>query len=89
MYNRTKNLFFKCSKFFIKSTEEIKLKQNQRFNVKYSQSSFSNGKIQIIVDNETGVNYIMTIGFGFSGITPLINSDGSICVDNNSNEKDN
>ncbi len=65
------------------------MKQNQRFTVKYSQSSFSNGKIQIIIDNETGVNYIMTIGAGFSGITPLLNSDGSIYVDKNLNEKDN
>lgn len=63
------------------------MKQNQRFTVKYSQSSFSNGKIQIIIDNETGVNYIMTIGAGFSGITPLLNSDGFICVDKNLNEK--
>ena len=65
------------------------MKQNQRFTVKYSQSSFSNGKIQIIIDNETGVNYIMTIGAGYSGITLLLNSDGSINVDKNLNEKDN
>ncbi len=65
------------------------MKQNQRFTVKHSQSSFSNGKIQIIIDNETGVNYIQTIGIGYSGITPLLNSDGSIYVNKNLNEKDN
>ncbi len=59
------------------------MKQNQRFTVKHSQSSFSNRKIQIIIDNETGVNYIQTIGISCSGITPLLNSDESICVDKN------
>lgn len=46
-------------------------------------------RYKFIVDNETGVNYIITIGAGFSGIIPLLNSYGSIYMDKNLNEKDN
>ena len=42
----------------------------KRFTVK-SKQHLSGGIIKIIVDTETGVNYIMTSGLGLSGMTPL------------------
>ncbi|MBQ9898594.1 MAG: hypothetical protein IJM44_03960 [Ruminococcus sp.] len=38
------------------------------------------GALQILVDTETGVNYINTVGEGYSGLTPLLSPDGSVVV---------
>lgn len=50
--------------------------KNPRFFEKYSES-FSDGSIRIIVDTQTGVNYLTTP----SGITPLLDSNGEPVVD--------
>lgn len=57
-------------------------KNEKRFEVVYKDgNSLTNaGFRQILVDNETGVNYLCwTSGYG-SGITPLLNSDGKVVV---------
>ncbi|HBB72295.1 MAG TPA: hypothetical protein DCZ71_06780 [Ruminococcus sp.] len=38
------------------------------------------GTLQIIVDTVTGVNYINTVGEGYSGLTPLLDSRGNVVV---------
>lgn len=35
----------------------------------------------IIVDVKTEVNYLLTIGTGFNGITPLLDSNGKVVID--------
>ena len=56
-------------------------KKEKRFNVKEASYSGS-GTIRIIVDTKTGVNYIMTEGVGGSSITPLLDSNGNVVIDN-------
>lgn len=51
------------------------MSKNNRFEKVYSQSSFS-GSTQILVDKETGVNYIYhSSGYG-GGLTPLLDREG-------------
>lgn len=52
----------------------------KRFVVK-SKQHLSGGIIKIIVDIETGVNYIMTSGLGLSGMTPLLDKEGNVVID--------
>ncbi|MDI3235135.1 DUF6440 family protein [Exiguobacterium antarcticum] len=52
----------------------------KRFAVK-SKEHLSGGIIKIIIDTETGVNYIMTSGLGLSGMTPLLDQKGNVIVD--------
>ena len=55
-------------------------KKPKRFAVKYKESQFVS-TIEIVVDRETGVNYLMiTQGEGFS-ITPLLDANGQIVRD--------
>lgn len=57
-------------------------KKEKRFIVKEEQSLSLSGAIQIVVDTETGVNYLVTIsGSGSSGITPLLDANGSVVID--------
>jgi len=51
---------------------------NKRFEVKNTQGVFSPGKI--IVDTETGVNYLFWQDGYAGGLTPLLNKDGTIVV---------
>lgn len=39
------------------------------------------GGVYIIVDVKTEVNYLLTIGTGFNGITPLLDSNGKVVID--------
>lgn len=49
--------------------------KNNRFEKVYSQSTLS-GSTQILVDKETGVNYIYhSSGYG-GGLTPLLDREG-------------
>lgn len=57
-------------------------KERKRFNVKEAESYSGSGTIRIIVDTKTGVNYIMTEGVGGSSITPLLDSNGKVVIDN-------
>lgn len=51
--------------------------KEKRFLVTYSQSGFTSPGVQILVDKQTGVNYIYAAsGYG-GGITPLLNRDGT------------
>nr|WP_278246590.1 DUF6440 family protein [Clostridium bornimense] len=38
------------------------------------------GGIYIIVDVKTRVNYLLTLGTGFNGITPLLDLDGNVVI---------
>ncbi len=55
-------------------------KKEKRFIVKDEQG-IQLGGIQILVDTVTGVNYLMTIGSGPSGITPLLDENGNVIID--------
>lgn len=37
--------------------------------------------LYIVVDTNTGVNYLVTVGTGMNGMTPLLDSDGKVVVD--------
>ena len=55
-------------------------KKPKRFAVKYKESQFVS-TIEIVVDRETGVNYLMiTQGEGFS-MTPLLDANGQVVRD--------
>ncbi len=54
--------------------------RDKRFVLK-SKQHLSGGIIKIVVDTQTGVNYVMTSGLGMSGMTPLLDRDGKVVVD--------
>lgn len=56
-------------------------KKEKRFIIKEEQALVF-GAVYIVVDTKTGVNYIMTAGTGPSGVTPLLDSDGNVVIDN-------
>ena len=58
----------------------VKDKKEKRFVIKEEQS-LGFGAIYIVADNHTGVNYLMTVGTGQNGVTPLLDSDGKVIVD--------
>lgn len=55
-------------------------KKAKRFQVKEEQT-LGLGAIQIVVDTVTGVNYLLSIGIGVSGITPLLDENGNVVID--------
>ncbi len=55
-------------------------KKQKRF-IKKEDQGMNGGGVQIVVDTKTGVNYLMTIGYGPSGITPLLDRDGKVVID--------
>ena len=54
--------------------------KKKRFVVKEEQS-LGLGAVQIVGDTETGVNYLLTIGTGVSGLTPLFDRNGAVVID--------
>lgn len=52
---------------------------SKRFEIKNTQGLLSTGKI--IVDTETGVNYLFWQEGYVGGLTPLLNRDGTVVVD--------
>ena len=57
-------------------------KKEDRFEVVYKDGSISRsaGTRQILVDKETGVNYLLwESGYG-GGITPLLDSEGKVII---------
>lgn len=63
-----------------KELREKKEDKKKRFIVKEEQS-YGLGYISVVVDSETGVNY-MLVGSGSSiNITPLLDNNGKIIVD--------
>lgn len=51
--------------------------QDNRFIVTYSQGGFISPGVKILVDRETGVNYIYAQSGYSGGLTPLLNRDGT------------
>jgi hypothetical protein len=51
--------------------------KEKRFNIAYSQSSFSGGTTLVLVDKETGVNYLFHQNGNAGGMTPLLDRDGN------------
>lgn len=60
--------------------------RNKRFEIKLKQH-LDGGIIKIVVDTNTGVNYIITSGIGLSGMTPLLDENGKIVVDEYKNKE--
>lgn len=60
---------------------EKKEKKTKRFVVKEEQGLGMAGAVQIIVDTVTGVNYLNTVGSSMNGITPLLDSNGNVIID--------
>ena len=54
--------------------------KKKRFVIKEEQS-LGLGAVQIVVDTETGVNYLLTIDTGVSGLTPLLDRNGAVVID--------
>lgn len=52
---------------------------NKRFEVKETQGVLNTGKI--IVDTQTGVNYLFWQEGYAGGLTPLLDKNGSVIVD--------
>ncbi|WP_445002635.1 DUF6440 family protein [Exiguobacterium alkaliphilum] len=59
-------------------TEETDVK---RFVVKLTEQLPELGQVTILVDTETGVNYIQTWVGTSGGITPLVDANGDVVVD--------
>lgn len=51
------------------------MKKEKRFIKTYSQSGFATG-VEILVDRETGVNYLYCSSGYSGGLTPLLDRDG-------------
>ena len=60
--------------------KDKKEKKQKRFIIKEEQS-LGFGAISIVLDTKTGVNYLMTIGTAQNGITPLLDAEGKVVVD--------
>ena len=59
-----------------------KEKKDQRFEVPVTEGSqlADSGLMQVIVDKETGVNYLfIKAGYG-AGLTPLLDADGKVVI---------
>lgn len=59
---------------------EKKEKKAKRFVVKEEQM-LGMGAVQIIVDTVTGINYLNTVGGSANGLTPLLDSNGNVIID--------
>lgn len=57
-----------------------KEKKDTRFVIK-EEILLGFGVLHIIVDTQTGVNYLITGGAVQNGITPLLDSDGNVIID--------
>ena len=50
--------------------------KERRFVISYSQSSVSGGTTVVLVDKETGINYLFHQNGNAGGMTPLLDRDG-------------
>ncbi len=55
-------------------------KTEDRFIVTYKQGGFANPGVKILVDRQTGVNYVWAECGYAGGLTPLLNRDGTPVV---------
>lgn len=60
--------------------KEKKEKPKPRFVVK-EQQSLGLGLLMVIVDTQTGVNYLVTGDSSPNHITPLLDSEGNVVID--------
>ena len=57
------------------------MSKSERFETVYQEGSqLKNGVRQVIVDRETGVNYLFTMAGYAGGLTPLLDKDGKPIV---------
>ena len=61
--------------------ESKKESKKERFVVKLEQFLGMSGFISIIMDSETGVNYIINGNGDSTHITPLLDKDGKVMID--------
>ena len=65
----------------LKGDIDMSEKKEARFIVRKVPTTLLNDNAQILVDTETGVNYlVVSAGFG-GGVTPLLDSSGKVVVD--------
>ena len=55
-------------------------KKQNRFVIKENQG-LGMGLLYVVVDTQTGVNYISVGNLGPTGITPLLDANGNVVVD--------
>ena len=55
-------------------------KKEKRFETVYIQDSFTGPRTTVLVDRETGVNYLYASGGYGGGLTPLLGADGKPIV---------
>lgn len=55
-------------------------KRQKRFAVKYEQSVVLGVSVVVVVDTETGVNYLVLLGSAPS-VTPLLDRNGNVVID--------
>ena len=53
---------------------------DKRFVVVYKQGGFVDPGVKVLVDKQTGVNYMWTESGYAGGLTPLLNRDGTVVV---------
>ena len=53
---------------------------DKRLVVVYKQGGFTNPGVRILVDKQTGVNYMWAESGYAGGLTPLLNRDGTVVV---------
>ncbi|WBW97063.1 DUF6440 family protein [Oceanirhabdus sp. W0125-5] len=58
-----------------------KEKKEKRFVIKEEHLLGVGVGIYIVIDTQTGVNYLMTAGTGENSITPLLDSERKVVVD--------
>ena len=55
-------------------------RNGKRFQTKFEENKFLS-TVSVIVDVETGVNYILAYGIGGASVTPLLDSEGKVVID--------
>ncbi|MCT4781702.1 MULTISPECIES: DUF6440 family protein [Exiguobacterium] len=64
-----------------KKKAEVDVEGTKRFVVKLTEQLPELGQVTILVDTATGVNYIQTWVGTSGGITPLVDANGDVVVD--------
>ena len=62
-----------------RAEEETEPRKEQRFVIQDRQS-FPGGTLLVVIDTQTGVNYLISGGMGLSGMTPLVDEKGRVIV---------
>ena len=55
-------------------------KKERRFQIR-EEEGLGFGAVQIVVDTQTGVHYILASGVGGLSITPLLDRDGNVIAE--------